>query len=142
MYKQAFSKKLTRTGDDESAIKYVWQQKWTLWRNICIIKIIQRLIVRGSTTYTRLLRPSMPMPRKSVLGSSPWNPVKIISIHILFLKVKMKLPSSCSLFIIWYLSIAIVLWPSFPGGCQAWVGSKAGEVPFHVRDFHHWMART
>lgn len=85
MDKQAFSKKLTRTGDGESAIKYVWQLKWTLWRNICIIKIIQRLIVRGSTTYTRLPRPSMPMPRKSVLGSSPWNPVRIINIHILFL---------------------------------------------------------
>lgn len=27
-----------------------------------------------NVTYTRLLSPNIPMPRKSVLGSSPWKP--------------------------------------------------------------------
>lgn len=32
------------------------------------------LTVTHFKTHTRLIRPSMPIPLKSVLGSSPWNP--------------------------------------------------------------------
>lgn len=40
-----------------------------------MVRIILNIIYNPHATHTRLIRPSMPIPLKSVLGSSPWKPM-------------------------------------------------------------------
>ena len=64
----------TRVEDGESERGYVWQQNWILWQKNWKVKNLFYNFCVNDKTHRRLWSPNIPIPLKSVFGSSPWNP--------------------------------------------------------------------
>ena len=71
--------KLTHAWDGENATKCVWLQCCTPWQNTYKIQVAvanrSGLVLYTLGSYSRFSKPRIPMPLKSVLGSSPWKPI-------------------------------------------------------------------
>ena len=97
-------------------------------------------------THRRLWRPNIPIPLKSVFGSSPWNPA-IDSIFIIANNTKLdnqhNVPVKVRVPVLVTDLLSATAWSfSCAAECLAVGGSTALEVPSRDSDSRHQMAQT